>query len=31
MKKEDETDKEESELWPRDDIFCHRHDNGSHE
>lgn len=27
MKKEDETDKEESEYWPRDDIFCHRHDH----
>ncbi|MDA1052814.1 MAG: amidohydrolase family protein [Planctomycetota bacterium] len=31
MKKDDETDKEDSELWPRDDIFCHRHDHGSHE
>ena len=31
MKPEDEIDQEESELWPRDDIFCHRHDHGSHE
>jgi len=31
MKKDDDADKEESELWPRDDIFCHRHDHGSHE
>ncbi|MEO8494148.1 MAG: amidohydrolase family protein [Planctomycetota bacterium] len=30
MKKDHESDKEESELWPRDDIFCHGHDHGSH-
>jgi len=31
MKEEGEADKEESDFWPRDDIFCHRHDHGSHE
>ncbi|MEX0819177.1 MAG: amidohydrolase, partial [Pirellulaceae bacterium] len=31
MKEDDESDKEESELWPRDDLFCHGHDHGSHE
>ena len=25
MKKDDEGDEDESELWPREDIFCHRH------
>jgi len=29
MKSDDEKDKDESELWPRDDIFCLRHDHGS--
>ncbi|HUG68551.1 MAG TPA: amidohydrolase family protein, partial [Pirellulaceae bacterium] len=31
MKTDDEAAKEESDLWPRDDIFCHSHDHGSHE
>ena len=31
MKADDEADREESELWPRDDLFCHGHDHGSHE
>ena len=30
MKADDEMEKDESELWPRDDIFCHRHGHGSH-
>lgn len=30
MKSDDEKSKDESELWPRDDIFCHRHDHGSY-
>ncbi|MBI2478023.1 MAG: amidohydrolase family protein [Planctomycetia bacterium] len=31
MKTDDEATKEESDLWPRDDLFCHGHDHGSHE
>ncbi|MBC8350757.1 MAG: amidohydrolase family protein [Planctomycetes bacterium] len=31
MKADDEVDPDESELWPRDDIFCHHHDHGSNE
>jgi len=31
MKEDGETDMEESDLWPRDDLFCHGHDHGSHE
>ncbi|MCA9123684.1 MAG: amidohydrolase family protein [Planctomycetaceae bacterium] len=31
MKEDGEIEKEESELWPRDDLFCHGHDHGSHE
>ena len=30
MKSDDEMSKEESELWPRDDLFCHGHDHGRH-
>jgi N-acetylglucosamine-6-phosphate deacetylase len=30
MKSDEEMKKDESELWPRDDIFCHRHGHGSH-
>lgn len=28
MESDDEKKKEDSELWPRDDIFCHRHGHG---
>ncbi len=31
MKTDDEASKAESDLWPRDDLFCHGHDHGSHE
>lgn len=31
MKEDGDSDKEESELWPRDDLFCHGHDHGAHE
>lgn len=30
MKTDDEAAKEESDMWPRDDLFCHGHDHGSH-
>lgn len=28
MKSDDEIKKDASELWPRDDLFCHGHDHG---
>jgi imidazolonepropionase-like amidohydrolase len=28
MAEEGETDKDESDLWPRADLFCHGHDHG---
>jgi N-acetylglucosamine-6-phosphate deacetylase len=30
MKTDDEAAQEESDMWPRDDLFCHGHDHGSH-